>query len=75
MKHEEKIQFHNAITDLANRYAAISDGMKIVARELSRQECCSLTDDKAMDILNRLPCRDTDEDEAKVELFLQRFFS
>jgi hypothetical protein len=49
--------------------------MSIIANELCRGECKDITEESAKAILNRLPCRDTDEQEAAVEVFLQKWFS
>ena len=75
MQHADKIKFHNAIVDLANAHHRIAKSMSILANELSRGECKDITEDSAKGILNRLPCRDTDKEEAAVEVFLQRWYS
>ena len=75
MEHADKIKFHNAIVDLANAHDRISRSLNAIAAELCRGECKDITEESAKAILNRLPCRDTNEQEAAVEVFLQRFFS
>jgi hypothetical protein len=75
MQHADKIKFHNAIVDLANAHNRISKALNVIAAELCRGECKEITEESAKAILNRLPSRDTDEQEAAVEVFLQRFFS
>jgi hypothetical protein len=75
MQHADKIKFHNAIVDLANAHHRIAKAMSIIANELCRGECKDITEESAKAILNRLPCRDTDEQEAAVEVFLQKWFS
>ena len=75
MNHAEKIGFHNAVVNLANVHLRIAKSMSAMANELCRGECKDITEESAKAILNRLPSRDTDEQEAAVEVFMQRFFS
>jgi hypothetical protein len=74
MTNEDKIKFHNAIANLANKYYLISEALDDVFKELSLSSGV-LTEEFAKHILNSLPARDTDEEEAAVEVFMQRFFS
>lgn len=75
LTHQEKIRFHNAIVNLSNRYEEIGKALIRVAIELSKCECKDITEERAKEILNRLPARNVDEQEAAVEYWLQRFFS
>lgn len=75
LTHQEKIRFHNAIVNLSNRYEEIGKALRRFAIELCKGECKDITEERAKEILNRLPARDVDEQEAAVEYWLQRFFS
>ena len=75
MTHQDKVRFHNAIVDLANRYGDIAKALSKFAVQLCKGECKDITEERAKHILNQLPVRDVDKQEAAVEYWLQRFFS
>jgi len=75
MNNVDRIRFSNAIVSQARRYNEIASALMLHAKSAVALEVGELTEEKCIEILNSLPCRDVDDVEAEVEVFLQRFFS
>ncbi len=75
MTHEAKINFHNAIVNLSNRYHEIAKQMAVHAKTLCKMECRDITPELAIQILNTMPDTSVDAEEKAVEFWKQTFFS